>query len=151
MIGSITFPFRPKGLFLLSSSSFFENLMLRRIPSVTIVIINKKSNTVVQALTGRSICCWNIKSRNVFAMMIYENHGYHVPMSKMVYAKMIKLIAITIAVIAISNIVFGKELQKVSEDCVCYCPKQSGWSQISKFEISNRIRQINRIRNTCKM
>ena len=45
---------------------------------------------------------------------------------------MIKLIAITIAVIAISNIVFGKELQKVSGDCVCYCPKQSGWSQISK-------------------
>ena len=45
---------------------------------------------------------------------------------------MIKIIAITIAVIAISNIVFGKELQKVSGDCVCYCPKQSGWNQIPK-------------------
>ena len=50
---------------------------------------------------------------------------------------MIKPIAITIAVIAISNIVFGKELQKVSEDCVCYCPKQSGWSQIPKTSFTS--------------
>ena len=52
---------------------------------------------------------------------------------------MIKLIAITIAVIAISHIASGKELQKVDDSCVCYCPKKSIWGHNGKSSSSSKV------------